>query len=665
MSMRRTGAALLLVVACARGAMAAGDAAPDALTLGGYSLAGSLTTGYRLADIDGSKEKYREDYNLRSGLRLFDADVSGVATKPDEAPLDRFHLFVETPGDEPSSTFLLSASDTQNWDFRANFVRSKYFYAVPALFENPVPGDSRLDDLHDFDQIRTNGSVDLTIRRPNLPTFFVGYRLYRLEGDTRSTIFDPGGDAFLVRAPEDTTAHVGRVGTEFRAIGTDVFLQQEYRRVIRDLGGHGPLSGDAAGLDPTDASVLDRYEAFGHEQVGAPTTTVRLHRPFGDRVDVTAAYLYSRATLDASWRADRNATSDPSGTPVASRKIGTADATLDTNVADLGAAVRLTEWSRLNVSYRFDERAQNGGLDEHGPSGFLFVGTGHHLRLNRVTADVEAEPRRDLSLRAGIRYAWRDANLSSGTSHVSTGTLGAIADVRYRPWSMLDLFLRYESAQVDDPYFVTGDPSGAPALPNRETELTFRNRGSAGLTLRPWSWATLTYRFVADSRENDTFGARSEAFGNSVGLTLTPLPGLTVLASYARRDLDNRADILFAPRYTRTTSFQSGTEDVLVSQLTYAFGLVGQRWETGWNVYYVASGQKLGPAFEPGLPQSTRYDLDRIDGGVFLTWRTSWIDPTIEVRRIDYTEPTLSRNDYDATIAVFKLTKRFGATGGP
>lgn len=664
--MRRLASILVLLATFGpAGARAAEEAAPGGYSLGGYALGGSLTAGYRLVDVDGSRNEYRDDYNLDSGVRLFNLDVGGVASDPGSAPLDRFHLLVETPGDEPVSTFLFSANDAHNWDFRATFVRSKYFYAVPALFESPVPDDDRIDDLHTFDQTRTNGSIDLTIRRPNLPTLFLGYRLYRLEGDTRSTIYEQGGDTFLVRAPEDTRAQVGRVGTEFEALGTNVFLQQEYRRVIRDLGGHGPIPGGKAGLDPTDASVLDFYEAFGHERIDAPTTTVRLRRPIGDRVELTGAYLYSHAALDSAWNTTRNATSDDPAVLPKSRQSSTGDATLDTQVADLGGSILLTPRARLNVSYRFDERAESGGLAAQGTSGPLLVGTGDHVRLHRVTADVETEPRRDLTLRLGLRYAWRLANLSSGSGPVSTGTFGVIGDARYRPWRGLDLFLRYENAHVDDPYFVAGDPFARPPLPRRETELTLTNRGSAGLTLRPWEWATVTYRFIADSRENATFDATSETFGNSVGVTLVPLPSLTCFTSYARRDLDNRADILFAPSYAPSTSVQSGSEDVLVSQLTYDLALAGQRWQTGWNVYYVRSSQTLRPRLENGLQGRTSFDLHRVDAAVFLAWRHPWIEPSIEVRRIEYGEPALSRNDYSATIVALKLTRRFGAKPAP
>jgi len=626
---------------------------------GDYDLSASVTAGYRLVDIDGSKDKYREDYNLRSGGRLFTLAADGTARDPATAPVDRFSLLVDRPGDEPVSTFHLAAADERNWDLRANFVRSKYFYAVPQLFENPVPGDARLDDLHDFDQIRTNGSVDFRLHRDGWPTLILGYRLYRLEGDAISTVFEPAGDTFLVRAPSDTRAHVGRIGTELRALGTDVSVIQEYRRVIRDVGGHGPTPGAAAGLDPDDDVTLARYETFGSEHVDAPTTIVRLRRPVGDALELTGIYLYSHADLDADWTT-QDVTTD-GDTRSATRPLRHGTATLDSHVADVGATYRLSDRVRLHASYRFDERAQRGDLDQRGDGAAFSIGTGDHLRLNRTTIDAEVEARRDLVVRLGLRYAWRDANLSSGTGAVSTQTLGAIADVRYRPWSAVDLFVRYESAQVDDPYRSAGDALGRPVIPGREIALTFTNRGSAGLTVRPWTWLRLAYRFVADSRENDTFDARHLAVGNSASVVLTPLPSLTVSASYARRDLDDQADILLAPAFTAATSLQAGSEDVVASQLTYDFGLAGQRWAAGWNVSWIDSQQSLRPRLEPGGGGRTRFDLSRIDAGAFLTWRHPWIEPGVEVRRIEYVEPRLERNEYEATIVALTLTRRFGA----
>ena len=88
--------AAAVLVAAVRLAAAADEPPPT-----GYDLGATITAGYRTVDIDGAKDKYLEDYNLRSGGRLFLLDASAAARAPETAPLDRFHLLVSTPGDEP------------------------------------------------------------------------------------------------------------------------------------------------------------------------------------------------------------------------------------------------------------------------------------------------------------------------------------------------------------------------------------------------------------------------------------------------------------------------------------------------------------------------------------------------------------------------------------
>ena len=645
-----------LLVALAAGLTASGVRADEAPPAGGYGIDTVVSAGYRLVDIDGAKEKYREDYNLRSGLRLLTFDVDGHAKTPETTRLDRFRLEVDTPGDEPASHFRLSAADQKLYELRADFRRSKYFYAVPQLFEAPVAEDVRLDDLHDFNLVRTNGAVDLRVHPPGLPTLFFGYRLYERHGDATSTVRISSGDTFTVPAPVDSTTHVGRVGTEFAALGTSFFLQQEYRRIDRrhDLGpGAGP------GVDPTDASTLSLFDSRQDEHLDVPATTVRLRRPLGDRAELTGAYFYSRADLGFDVDRRSSGTVDVGGAPVATASSGSGDATLDTHVADAGVSVRLWEHVRVETSYRLNDRSENGALDERSTFGVLAAATGDHVRIHSVTSDIAVEPRADLSFRAGVRYARRDARFSSTAQSISTDTIGAIGDVRYRPWSFLDLFARYENVQIDDPFTVPGDASRAPALPERQIALTFTNRGTAGLRLLPWDWLTVSYQLITDSRENDTFAARSQSFGNSAALVVTPVRDLTIFSSYTRRDLNDEADVLLAPSYRPTLSLQNGSEDVFLSELRWDFSLVGQRWSTGWDVAYVNADTTLRPRLEPGLVGRKFFDLDRIDGGAFLALHHRLLEPSVEFRMIDYNERVLPENDYRATMLLFKLTKRW------
>lgn len=655
-------AAILLLAAAVAGAA---DEAPAARAEeaaeakgGGWTYGASATAGYRMTDIDGAKEKYREDYDLRSGGRLFHLAVAGTADEPETTRLDRFRLECDSPHDEPASRFRLSAGDRTLWDLRADFGRSKYVYDVPQLWEEAVAGDVRLDDLHDFNLVRTNGRADLTVRAKGLPTLFFGYRLYERHGDATSTVLVPAGDTFVVDAPIETTVHVGRLGTEFRALGTDVFLQQEYRRVDRGHD-HGPVR-DPRGVDPGDPARLTLFERDQDEHLDIPSTTVRLRRPFGERVELTSAYFFSRADLGFGTESRRAGTTDVPGLSADAASRGGGDALLTTHVADVGGTVTLHDRVRLHVDYRFSTRSQEGDLDEDTTAGRIAAVAGHDVTTHRFTTDVEVDPRDDVRLRAGVRWARRHAQFSQSLQHVDTDTVGAVADARWRPWRFLDLFARYENVQMDDPFTTPGDRVTGLAVPEREIALTFTNRAAAGFRLTPRDEVTLRYEFAAESHENDTFAARAQAFANSVGVSATPLRDLTLFAGYTRRDRDDQADVLIAPLYGRALSLQAGSEDVLVSELRWDFTLRGLPWAAGWDVAWVNADTRLRPRFEPGLAGRKVFDLDRVDGGVWLLLRHRWVEPAVELRLIDYEERVLRRNDYRAAILTFKLTRRFG-----
>ena len=199
------------------------------------------------------------------------------------------------------------------------------------------------------------------------------------------------------------------------------------------------------------------------------------------------------------------------GAPDARRpRRGGGGATLDTHVADLGGTVQVLERVRVNLAYRFNERSQNGNLDEHEPSARSPRRPATTCASTASPATSRSSRATNLSLRAGVRYAHRDAAFSASAQDIATDTVGAIGDVRYRPWSFLDLFARYENVQIDDPFTVPGDPTLGPAAARAADRAHLhqpRHARASGST--PRDWLTLSYQLVTDSRENDTFDARS------------------------------------------------------------------------------------------------------------------------------------------------------------
>jgi len=203
-----------------------------------------------------------------------------------------------------------------------------------------------------------------------------------------------------------------------------------------------------------------------------------------------------------------------------------------------------------------------------------------------------------------------------------------------------------------------GGFAGGVDVPEREITLTFVNRGSAGFRAEPVERVGVSYRVTADSRENDSFGARLAAIGHHATVDVTPLPDLTAFVSYSRRDVEDDGDVRIAPLYAPVTALQRGTEDVVTAQVAYAFGLLDQRWSAGSHATFAAADQVLRPAFEPHKLR-TAFDLWRVDAGAYLRLHHAWLEPAVEFRYVEYDERVLPANDYRATIVTFKVTRRW------
>jgi hypothetical protein len=623
-----------------------------------YDLETQVTAGYRVTDVDGSEDKYREDVDLDAGARLFDLRFRGRARDPDATFVDRFLLEVDTPHDEPVSRFRLSLTDSKRYDLRAAFTKSKYFYDVPQLFEASVPDVRRVDDLHGFDLTRERGSFDLTVHVTDDADVLAGYRFYRRHGDTRTTQFIPGADTFLLRQDVDATTNLGFLGTQLHWLGSDILLRQEFRHTDRTYDSSGPIPGGSLGLDPDNGASLQSLSGDQHERIDSPTSIVRVRRAIGERAELTGAYLYSHAELDVDGDLARSATVIQPVFPDRYARTSDGSGALDAQVVDLGASVVLAPRVRWSLDYRFDERSQSADLTRLDTYGRIVADTGYDVRQQRVTTAVDFQVRDDLSIRIGGRYGLQYANLSSNPQDFTTDALGVLADIRWRPWRVLDLFARYESLHLDDPVTTPGAFIGGVEVPDREIAPTFVNRGSTGFRLSAVEWAGLSYRLTADSRENTTFSSHLTSIGNHVTVDLTPRPDLTAFVSYSRRDIDDDGDIRVAPLYAPMTALQSGSEDVVVAQITHTFGLLGERWSAGSNVSFAATEQVLRPAFETNKSR-TAFDIRRVDTGAYLLLHHAWIEPAIEFRYIQYDERVLPENDYRATIVTFKLTHRW------
>ena len=156
------------------------------ITLGGFNTQGSVTFGYRFADIKGYQPMYMELLDLRPGPRLTDFNMFGVAAEKANPFADSYSLSMSGLGGDPFPTAQLTVSKSKLYDFRANWRQSYYNWnqndnvVLPIAAAAPGLGTG-LTDNHNWATVRKFGSADFTLHATNRLRFNFDY--YRTTDD--------------------------------------------------------------------------------------------------------------------------------------------------------------------------------------------------------------------------------------------------------------------------------------------------------------------------------------------------------------------------------------------------------------------------------------------------------------------------------------------------
>ena len=101
---------------------------PKPLNLGGFLTQGSVTAGYRFADIKGRREEYQTLFNLRDGFRLMDFNVFGRAETKGMRFADDYSLTLGGLGGDPFPGGQLSVRKSGLYDLRVSYRQSYYVW---------------------------------------------------------------------------------------------------------------------------------------------------------------------------------------------------------------------------------------------------------------------------------------------------------------------------------------------------------------------------------------------------------------------------------------------------------------------------------------------------------------------------------------------------------
>lgn len=272
---------------------------------GDYTVTTTLEFGYRGIRLDGDRNKFRSDLNLKAGPRLFD---SSFLMKAKEGKGSLFNSLLVTStgwGADAQGNLRLSVEKPKWYQFDATYRRFKYYRFLnnivnpnwlfsPAQFAlppNPATG------VHGYNTRTEMGDFDLTIlpKSENI-RFNVGFSPERYEGPAFTT-YHQAGNEFQLLSQLKSRSNDFRVGADGKVGPIDFSFLQGFRRFRDDSV---ILQGIGLNVNPAVAQ-LTSFNRQEPTRGSVNYTRLSLHSLVAKKLDITGRIVYSRATSNFNF----------------------------------------------------------------------------------------------------------------------------------------------------------------------------------------------------------------------------------------------------------------------------------------------------------------------------------------------------------------------------
>ena len=437
------------------------------LNLGGYQIQGSVTTGYRFTSIKGRREKYLELFNLQSGPRLMDFNLSGRATDGANRFADDFSLTLSGLGGDPFPAAQFSVRKSGLYDLRVSFRQSYYYWDRndDATLPSGLHG---LTSNHNWATVRKMGSADFTLHATNNLRFGFECSRNSRNGDTESTrSLDYFGSSstwgsfaranpYVVDAPVDelTNRVTGRIDYTHKdwnyhyRIGYQIFDS-----TMRATGLVSPERSINIDDPTTAAELLQSLSWTDSRTLRSPISEFSYTGKLKPWADLHGDYIFYRyrgpASLDESFNGvARTNTGGTADAPYSVSTSGRAEVSEPDQVVDQGATFKVNEWWNILADYRYSNTSVSSDATfqsvNTGVSATGSVAEHWHLRSHQADLNFELIPRPGLTVTTGLRFLNRDIEaLDNGvldpTRSKNINTVWPTASVYYAPSTLFSI----------------------------------------------------------------------------------------------------------------------------------------------------------------------------------------------------------------------------------
>ena len=395
------------------------------------ALTGSFSFGYRAVDQSGAANMYRQHVNLDKGMRLFNFDLSYIASGDLKKLFDRIDVRAANLGGDPYESFGLSVQKFGTYKFQYDHRKSTYFYGDA---NETTPG--RLFDAarFNFDRVSDTGVFTLTLSKAL--NVFLNFDRYTKAGDS---VVSYDVDLEVVDADRPVSEKMTEMGfgLDLHASWLGLVFEQKHQ----------------------DYANTNSFFLSGPFSFTSNASTLRLNaQPFGG--------LLLRGAAQMSKLESTVTTLDGWGTGAA--VSGGGKFTRKINLYDVDLTWLLSNKLALVGGLRYNTFGQTGTLTAEGETGTPDFG----YKTLGVEGGLQIQFNPKFSLTGGYRYEKRTFTNAGGGEQIGEGEesesaqepletvnytdntvrRGVFGNLKFDQIKNVKLTLDFQHGNYDDPY---------------------------------------------------------------------------------------------------------------------------------------------------------------------------------------------------------------------
>jgi hypothetical protein len=598
-------------------------------------LKGNFEIGYRHVDVDGNKDKYYEDLNIRKGPRLLDLNFDILPSGNYKKYFDLFNVYASTIGGDPFESYGFILKKFRAFNLRYGHRKATYFHQDIIL----PPGLADVStttggDFHHFSFDRKFDNLFLDVSFSERAKFFVAFDRQQKTGESTTTL-DLSRDEFELDKPIHELKTEYKAGLQVNLDKVDFYLEGSYNNY--ENSSRIFLPGFSVGENPAGNTEASFFELIAPYEFTMPMVTARVNARPTNRIKATAAYTYSDLDMELDYSESAIGVSynalplenDPDhnaqGTAAISRKF---------NLFDFDFSFRAHDKIFLIGGLRYSK------LDQDAESNIVRIDTTEEdvdsivdIESTIYEVGTQVLPYKTLALTGGIRWESRDTHLEHDTTgeEKKTERTTFFINANYKLANKLSVMGEYERGSFENPFTLMSP-----------TDL---NRFKIRVKIMPTNGLSLMLSYLRRDIDNDESGGKFNCDGYGFDIGYNVKEKLYASVGYSRQDIDTSISnlVIFpAPPWDPTgggqslwsISYESGNnifrgslkykinENFAVGAMAYYYKNSGT-WKLDWTTtktwlkYTLDNGYSIFLSYKYNNYDESLYDFDDYSSNIF------------------------------------------------